>query len=346
MNHIAWTKRKAAIALLLCVIIAVSSVMFLQNNQTTQAALVNPHPGLVGSWNFDEGSGTIAGDGSGNGNNGTLINGPTWVIGKYGNALSFNGVGNYVNVVASSSLNYDGWSSITISGWFINSAPQVSIRMINLGYPSVGVDGSGRLYFELHWQDNSAKSITTTLPTDSQWHFVVGTYDGSTQQMYLDGVLVGQNSKIGTLLYIASGVQVGSKYGSSEFYSGIIDDVRIYNRALSASEIQTAAQQNPDFSSYIVAKVPSGTTQVIATLSWQGNSNINITLVSPSQTFTESTVPVYQKTTYSSSGGVSSMLNIKRLSISINALASDQNWNVTLTFDNPAQYQISVEVQK
>ena len=97
MNHIVWTKKKAAIALALCTIIAISSVMFLQNNQTTQAALINPHPGLVGWWSFNEGTGTIAGDSSGNGNTGT-INGATWVDGKYGKALSFNGVNNYVEI--------------------------------------------------------------------------------------------------------------------------------------------------------------------------------------------------------------------------------------------------------
>jgi hypothetical protein len=55
---------------------------------------------------------------------------------------------------------------------------------------------------------------------------------------------------------------------------------------------------------------------------------------------------VYQKTAYSTSGGISSMLNIKRLSVSVNALPSDQNWNVVLTFDNLVDYQLAVEVQK
>ena len=89
-----------------------------------------------------------------------------------------------------------------------------------------------------------------------------------------------------------------------------------------------------------------GTTQVITTLSWQGTASINATIISPSQTYTESTQPVYQKTTYSTSDGTSNMLNIKRLSVSIDALPSDQNWNITLTFDNPVPYQITVEVQK
>ena len=72
MTRLVWTKKKAALAIALCAIIAVSSVMFLQNNQVTQAAVINPHPGLVGWWRFDEGSGTVAGDSSGNGNNGTI----------------------------------------------------------------------------------------------------------------------------------------------------------------------------------------------------------------------------------------------------------------------------------
>jgi hypothetical protein len=57
-------------------------------------------------------------------------------------------------------------------------------------------------------------------------------------------------------------------------------------------------------------------------------------------------MPAYQKTTYSTSSGATTMLNIKRLSISVIALSSDQSWTIGLTFDSVAAYQISVEVQK
>ena len=103
--------------------------------------------------------------------------------------------------------------------------------------------------------------------------------------------------------------------------------------------------KSPDFSPYLSANVPQGTTQVITTLSWQGTGNINVTITTPSQTYTESMMSEYQKTTYSTTGGgPMSMLNIKRLSISVTALPSAQSWNITLTYDNTVSaYQISVE---
>src|SRR3989338_9509033 len=71
--------------------------------------------GLVGYWSFNEGIGPYAGDSSGNRNQGTLTNGPTWVDGKRGKALSFDGSNDYVNVASSTSLNIT--NAITISGW-------------------------------------------------------------------------------------------------------------------------------------------------------------------------------------------------------------------------------------
>ncbi len=90
MNRRSMDEEKAAIAIILIAIIATSTVMFLQKSQTTQAALISPNPpsGCVGWWHFDEGTGTITADSSGNGNNGALQGSPRWVAGKYGDALS------------------------------------------------------------------------------------------------------------------------------------------------------------------------------------------------------------------------------------------------------------------
>ena len=93
------------------------------------------------------------------------------------------------------------------------------------------------------------------------------------------------------------------KIGRIEIFAtpdGIIDEVRIYNRALSAAEIQESFQKGPDFSSKLLAKVPKGTTQVIVTVSWQGIGSLNVTIESPSKSYTEDMVPVYERTSYSS----------------------------------------------
>lgn len=348
MNRIGWTKKKATIALTLCAIIAFSSFMFLQTNQTTQAALINPiHSGLVGWWSFDEGSGTVAGDGSGNGNTGTIF-GATWVIGNFGQALSFDGT-NYVNFGNTPSLSITG-NAVTLEAWvypsnlarYENIAAKFDYPNDN-GYMLIHTN-TGLLQFYVG--NNGAQSVTSNVSLSSGvWQHVAAVYNGVDLRIYINGVLscspVAFSNNIGAT---TQAYYVGSANGYSKF-TGLVDEVRVYNRAHSASEIQ-ADFQNPDFATQFLAKVPQGTTQVITTLSWQGTASINVTIVSPSQTYTESMVPMYQKTTYSTSDGISSMLNIKRLSVSVNALPTDQNWNVTLTFDNPVPYQITVEVQK
>ena len=79
---------------------------------------------------------------------------------------------------------------------------------------------------------------------------------------------------------------------------------------------------------------------------WQGARSINVTVESPSKNYTEAIVPVYQKTVYSTSDGTSSMLDIKRLSISVSALSSDENWYVMLEFDDVEDYRITAEAKK
>ena len=74
--------------------------------------------------------------------------------------------------------------------------------------------------------------------------------------------------------------------------------------------------------------------------------SINVMIESPSKSYTEDIVPVYQKTVYSTSDGTSSMLNIKRLFISVSARSSEENWYVMLEFDDVEDYRITVETQK
>lgn len=193
-------------------------------------------------------------------------------------------------------------------------------------------------------QANNKKAVGTTTILNTGWHHIAGTFDGTFVKIYVDGVMENSVNIAGTTMSGTANLMIGANnYGSAG--KGIIDEVRVYNRALSSAEIQ-ADFQSPDFSANFLAKVPKGTTQVITTLSWQGTGSINVTIVSPSQSYTENMLSEYQKTVYSTSSGVTGMLNIKRLSVSINALSSDQNWYIMLTFDKLSAYQVTVEVQK
>jgi hypothetical protein len=359
MNQPAQTKKKAAIALTIIAIIAISSVMFLQKSQTTQAAIINPHPGLVGWWRFDEGSGTIASDSSGNGNTGTLQGSPlpSWVAGRYGDALQFNGAnsvdcGNKA-MLQPSPLSVFAWVKVSADGAW-NTI--VGCKNGNFGY-AIMQSATGNSYRFDVFLGNSSAHFTqfdiATVPPNT-WAFIGFTYDGTTLNCYYNGILTqtaspsylndaeGSLSGFGSIAYDSTHLTISSNS------NGYVDEVSISNRALSAAEIQTDFQQSPDFSPYLLANVPKGTTQVITTLSWQGTGNINVTITTPSQTYTESMMTEYQKTTYSTTGGGPlSMLNIKRLSIPVNALPSAQSWNITLTYDiTISAYQISVETQQ
>jgi hypothetical protein len=356
LNRLVLTKKKAAVAIALCAIIAFSSIMILQKSPTAQAAGINPHPGLVGWWRFDEGSGTIASDSSGNGNNGTLQGSPlpNWVAGKYGDALSFDGTNDYVAAPSSSSLSSIGAGDFTLAAWFQATVGQpVNTKLLSNSNPNTGygfvfyLGGGGTLglYLSNSGGRNWYGGVTNLI--DGTWHYGVITRSGTTISTYVDGSLV--NTQTDTVGNVAttSPLIIGSWFGTTDFFKGAIDEAQIYNRALSAAEIQADFQQSPDFSPYLLVNVPQGASQVITTLSWQGTGNINVTITTPSQTYTENMMSKYQKTTYSTTGvGPLSILNIKRLSISVTALPTAQSWNITLTYDNTVSaYQISVETQ-
>jgi hypothetical protein len=122
---------------------------------------------LVGYWKFDEGSGTVAYDSSGNNKTGTIVNAPTWVAGKLGSALDFNGIDSYVKIPDNLIRNTD---PITVSVSFNTSSEGIIIGCRNTEYPDnpsnfvpviyVGVDGKlrGELYM-------GSKSPTAVSPT-------------------------------------------------------------------------------------------------------------------------------------------------------------------------------------
>jgi len=204
--------------------------------------------GLVGYWSMNEGSGSFAGDSSGNKNTGTLTNGPTWVDGKRGKALSFDGSDDYVNVASSTSSNIT--NAITISGW-INvgngTGTKEPIFESISGHASTNrmlvVTGGANnnritIQFDIGGDNNNWYSSGTI--TRNTWIHIVYTFNGSLERFYINGVFNSQNSKSGTIAAGIEAMKIGWSESESpdEYFNGLIDDVRIYNRALSATEIQ------------------------------------------------------------------------------------------------------------
>jgi len=200
--------------------------------------------------NFNEGSGNLAFDASGSGNTGTIY-GNVYRVDNAGcvRALVFNGEGSYVSIPYTSK-NHPS-NGVTVSLWFyVNStAPQTLI--------STYADGGGyRLGFDegndLFWTlgiNNPAGSISVVLPheyiTPGQWHQVTGTYDGQTAQIYFDGILRNQVNASGAIRYVDNnsviiGAEAGPgqvpEFNSPNYLTGGIDEVRIYDGAISYSQ--------------------------------------------------------------------------------------------------------------
>lgn len=198
-------------------------------------------PSLVGWWTFDEGTGSVAGDSSGNGNDGTL-NGPVeWTAdGKIGGAMKFTGPYNYVSVPSSPELNPT--SAITIAAW-INPSWTGNNRILQKGRS----DNQYRLIKE--WGDNTKFHLSgvgelfpqEVLPPLGEWTHLAATYDGSSMKLYFDGIVVAEMAASGDIATSDEPLIIGNKHetapGGDEF-NGMLDDVRIYSRALSASEIK------------------------------------------------------------------------------------------------------------
>ena len=228
--------------------------------------------GLVGWWKFDEGSGAVAADSSGNGNDGTL-NGPVeWVEeGKIGGAMAFTGPYNYVQVQDSSSLNMT--QQLTIAAW-INPSWTGNNRIMQKS--SGGGDNQYRLLKE--WGDNMIFHVPglsndrlefVGLPPVGEWTHLAATYDGSMMKVYYNGVVAGEQEATGQMGVSDGTLCIGTKHETApagDEFNGMLDDVRIYNRALSASEIMILGGD-------LKASAPSPADRSIyedtwATLSW------------------------------------------------------------------------------
>ncbi len=216
--------------------------------------------GLVGYWPFSEGSGSIAYDKSGNGNNGTLgvaANMPTWKNnapkytagapaangGTQGTALQFDGVDDYVDAGNGASLNFSGTKPFTITAWIKPNAVTAGkiVNRFNSGVAGNYFFGLFNGVLQLGRSVSPWQIFGSTTLSASTWYHVVGSYDGSKMYVYLNGVSDATPVTIGSVADAAINVFIGSSQVSnnpSEFFNGLIDEVRIYNRALSVEEIR------------------------------------------------------------------------------------------------------------
>jgi hypothetical protein len=222
---------------------------------------------LVALWRLDETSGTIAHDASGNGHDGTLSGGPTWAAGKIGGALAFDGYSdqanhatdpgniNWVSVdpfdVAGPGITMAAW--IRPDGFDIADAriitKQKTWSSIDIWWMlSTYTDGTA-LRMRLKTNDGGADGGTTTMWSDAGyleagvWSHAAATYDGSKMRLYHNGVEIMSTNKTGTIQTDpAAAVAIGNSPlgdpgGLRATFHGLIDEVRIYNSAMSEQQL-------------------------------------------------------------------------------------------------------------
>jgi hypothetical protein len=209
--------------------------------------------GLVGWWKFDEGSGAVAYDSSGNGNDGNLTNGPTWTAGKIGGALSFDGVDDHV--IAHNFFGIAGTNPRSISAWIKTSSLDAVVCSYGTYQQSqkwtIRVQSWEGVAGAIRTEIYNGKIIGSTPVNDGSWFFVTSILEPNQSNIsdvlhYINGNLdnashVGSRT-INTVL--SSKFVIGRRHllpnadDDIMHYNGLIDDVRIYDRALSAAEVQ------------------------------------------------------------------------------------------------------------
>lgn len=196
----------------------------------------------VAAYSFNEGTGSSVGDSSGNGNSGT-VSGATWsTTGKFGNALSFNGTSNYVTINDSATLDLttgmtlEAWvKPSALTGWRSIIMKEKSGNLVYGMYANTDSNKpSGEIYTTGNRDVRSSSALTTT-----DWKYVAVTYDGINIKIYVDGNEVGSTATSGNIATSNNALRIGGNSVWGEYFKGLIDEVRIYDRALSQPEIRT-----------------------------------------------------------------------------------------------------------
>ena len=206
-----------------------------------------PSSGLVGYWPFTGN----ANDESGNGNNGT-VNGATLTTDRFGNANSaynFDGVNDFIQYSSGSATSLNVLGDFSISFWLKTSSTGSSARTIisfgdqlnnNSGGVTIGInDGITQApYGRLGYATQGQWRQSTNTINDNAWHFVVITLEGSVFTLYIDNVLNNQSTnQLPTLSWNGSRRIGAGNYAMIGFYKDLLDDIGMYNRALTPAEI-------------------------------------------------------------------------------------------------------------
>jgi hypothetical protein len=221
-------------------------------NPTTSGAVtvtvdnVSPPPPsstLVAAYSFN-GSGMTVADASGNGNTGTL-NGPTWsAAGRSGGALSFDGVNDWVTVGDSATL--DLTTAMTLEAWVRPTSLGSIWRTVLLKeqpgdvvYALYAGSQAGVPYGIAYTSGAERQARAVAAIPLNTWTHLAATYDGANVRLFVNGAQAGIQAATGSMPNSSAPLRIGGNNVWAEWFSGLIDEVRVYRGALTTAEIQT-----------------------------------------------------------------------------------------------------------
>jgi chitodextrinase len=280
--------------------------------------------GPVAAYSFDAGSGSTVADATGNGNTGTIANAAWSTSGHSGSALSFNGRNSWVTVPDAASLHLT--TGYTLEAWVRPATTSRAWRTAVLKEDPARAELDYGLYASTDSGTPSAHVLVGNPPDSfvrgssasplNSWTHLAATYNGTTLRIYANGAQQASKAVTGAIGTSNGALRIGGNNIWSEWFSGLIDDVRVYNRALTATEIQT--DMNTPVGGSVTPPPPpppgdtmaptaptgvaaSGGTQSTMQLAWNASSD-NVGVAGYDVSVNGSTVATTSATTYTVTG--------------------------------------------
>ena len=242
---------------------------------------------------MDEGSGTIARDSSGKGNTGTLQQGATWAAGKLAGALQLDGVNDHVTIPALEFVEYRrpaahavGLDSLCVHRHLADGGGKVNADNSHTApyftyMLGVSSTNKAKMFVAVGGATVRAEVFSQQTLITGNWYHLTGVYNGAQLKIYVNGVLDGSKAETRALTQRTSSVRIGVGGTVNEPLKGIVDDVRIYNRALSVTEVSALHRYTPQAAALPdgekpsiptgLTAVPTSTTAI--SLSWTGSTD-------------------------------------------------------------------------
>jgi hypothetical protein len=202
-----------------------------------------PSAGLVAAYGFEETTGNTVQDASGTGNTGTVAGATRVTTGRNGRALSFNGSGDNVLIPDAPSLRLA--SQMTLEAWVYPATLGSQWRTVMLKEQTGGAayglyaNTNGKRPEAVAWVPAELESRGTASLATNAWTHLAATYDGTTLRFFINGAQVSTKAGAGRLVAATGPLRLGGNSVWGEWFSGRLDDVRVYDRVLSASQIAT-----------------------------------------------------------------------------------------------------------